>query len=81
MKYEVEQYSKIVELDADSNPLDWWKIHESAYPTLAKLAKKYLCVYASEQLFSTSEHVACKKRSLFYPNKLDMLVFLIRNLQ
>ena len=40
MKDEIEQYSKIIKLHVDSNPLDWWKIHESAYLTLAKLAKK-----------------------------------------
>ena len=50
MKDEIEQYSKIIKPDADSNPLDWWKIHESAYSTLAKLAKKYLCICASVHL-------------------------------
>ena len=44
MKDEIKQYSKIVKLNADSNPLDWWKIYESAYPTLAKLAKN-TCVF------------------------------------
>ena len=85
MKDEIEQYSKIIKPDADSNPLDWWKIHESAYPTLAKLAKKYLCICASscasERLFSTSGHIASKKRTLLKPNKLNMLVFLTRNLE
>ena len=83
MKDEIGQYSKNVKPDADSNPLEWWKIHESAYPTLAILVKKYLCVCAfscaSEWLFSTSGHVASKKSNLLKPNKLNTLVFLIRN--
>lgn len=85
MMDEIEIYSKITKPDADSNPLDWWKVHGSSYPTLAKLAKKYLCICASscasERLFSTSGHVASKKRNLLKPNKVNMLVFLARNLQ
>ena len=81
---EIEHYCKITKPDADSNPLDWWKVHGFSYPTLAKLAKKYLCICASscasERLFSTSGHVALKKQNLLKPNKLNMLVFLARNL-
>jgi len=36
---EVEQYCKIIKPDVDSNSLQWWQQHETAYPTLAKLAK------------------------------------------
>ena len=36
MKDEIEQYSRIIKLDVDSNPLDWWKIHESTYLNLPK---------------------------------------------
>ena len=31
-------------MDVDSNTLDLWKIHESAYPTLAKVTKN-TCVF------------------------------------
>ena len=31
-------------LGADKNSLDWWKAKKEEYPTLAKLARKYLCV-------------------------------------
>ena len=31
-----------------SNPLDWWKLHAKLYPTLAQLAKKYLCIACCE---------------------------------
>jgi len=81
---EIEHYCIITKSDADSNHLDWWKVHGFSYPTLAKLAKKYLiCVSscASERLFSTSDHMASKKRNLLKPNKLNVLVFLARNLQ
>ena len=41
VKDEIEQYCKITKPDADSNPLQWWQQHQTAYPTVAKLAKKY----------------------------------------
>ena len=31
-------------LGADKNSLDWWKAKKEEYPTLARLARKYLCV-------------------------------------
>lgn len=84
VKEEVEQYSNIVKPDPELNPLDWWKIQAPNYPILAKLAKKYLCICASssasERLFSTSGHIASKKRTLLKPDKLNMLVFLSKNL-
>ena len=46
MEKEIEDYLKDPTLDEESNPLEWWKLHAAAFPTLAKLAKKipvYLC--------------------------------------
>ena len=31
-------------LGTDKNFLDWWKAKKEEYPTLARLARKYLCV-------------------------------------
>ena len=31
-------------LGADKNSLDWWKAKKEKYLTLARLARKYLCV-------------------------------------
>ena len=77
VREEVEHYSNIVRPDPESNPLDWWKIQAPNYPILAKLAKKNLCIRASssasERLFSTSGHIASKKRTLLKPDKLNMV--------
>ena len=81
---ELQQYMATSKPDAESNPLEWWKLHAETFPLLAKLAKKYLCVCASssasERLFSTSGHIASKKRMSLKPDKLNMLVFLAENL-
>jgi hypothetical protein len=58
----------------------YFKEHEKLYPSLAKLAKKYLSApatsVASEQLFSVAGDVYDDKRSRLAPDKAEMLVFL-----
>ena len=36
------------------DPLAWWKMHDGQFPTIAKLARKYLAIPASS---ATSERV------------------------
>lgn len=83
-KEDIEQYSTITKPDAESNPLDWWMLQAPSYPVLAKLAKKYFCICASsspsERLFSASGNILSKKRNLLKPEKLNILVFLAKNL-
>jgi len=68
------------EPSAGSNPLDWWKINEKRFPTIAILARKYLSVQASnaaaERVFSTCGNVLNKKRSRLGPEYVNDLVFL-----
>ena len=56
MKKEIEDYIKLPLLDAELDPLQWWKVPMAVLPTLAKLARKSLSVCtsssASEQIFS-----------------------------
>ena len=85
VQQEVERYLQAPQPDVDSDPLDWWKMNETIYPNLAKLAKKYLCICATsttaERLFSTSsETITCKLKSCHNPDKVNMQVFLAKNL-
>lgn len=81
---EVESYLRIPLQDVEGDPLQWWKVEEKNYPILATLARKYLCICAtsspSERLFSTSGLLVTPKRSSLKPDKVNMLVFLSRNL-
>ena len=81
---EMSRYVSAPEIGLDADPLQWWSMHATIYPSLAKLARKYLCVCgtssASERLFSVAGNIVTAKRSLLKPHKVDMLVFLAKNL-
>uniref|UniRef100_A0A8C1N977 HAT C-terminal dimerisation domain-containing protein n=1 Tax=Cyprinus carpio TaxID=7962 RepID=A0A8C1N977_CYPCA len=70
-------------LAKEENPLDWWRDNKDKYPTLAKLAKSYLCIPSSstpsERLFSAAGNIASKKRASLSPEHVDMLTFLHSN--
>ena len=43
LEKEVKDYFADATVDEEKDPLQYWKIKESLFPTLATLAKKYLC--------------------------------------
>ena len=53
-------------LGTDKNFLDWWKAKKEEYPTLARLARKYLCVSGTstqaERVFSCMGLLLNKRR-------------------
>lgn len=81
---EVAHYMAIPTIDSNRDPLQWWKVQEEDMPRMAKLAKKILCIpatsVASERVFSASGHIQSPFRSNLKPEKLNMLVFLHKNL-
>lgn len=81
---ELNSYIYMPSVDHGEDPLKWWKFHKINFPRLCKLAQKYLCVQAtssaSERAFSTSGNVVSNHRSCLKPDKVDMLVFLAKNL-
>ena len=64
----------------EERPLDWWKANKNRYPTLARLAKSYLCIPGtstpSERLFSAAGNIASKRRASLSQEHVDMLTFL-----
>ena len=81
---EVKEFWKEPTLHIDDHPLQWWERHESRFPTLARLAKCFLCVPATsvpaERIFSTAGLIVNQQRSCLKPENVDMLIFLNKNL-
>lgn len=82
---EVNTYMVYPLQDSEGDPLQWWKEHHVNFPTLSKLARKYLCIpatsSASERVFSTGGNIVTCQRSALKPEKVNMLVFLAKNLK
>jgi hypothetical protein len=63
-----------------TNPLRWWRDHETSFPFLSKLARRVLCVPAtsapSERLFSVAGQTITKKRNRLTHEHVSLLVHL-----
>ena len=83
MESELTKYLHETKLDVESDPLKWWKLHAPSYPLLSNVSKKYLAILAtsasSERLFSRSGKIVTPLRASLKPDKVDMLVFLSKN--
>uniref|UniRef100_A0A8C9WTI1 HAT C-terminal dimerisation domain-containing protein n=1 Tax=Sander lucioperca TaxID=283035 RepID=A0A8C9WTI1_SANLU len=81
IKEEVASYLTASGITVDGDPLTWWKINESKYPDIAKMARCYLAVpgssVPSERVFSTAGDIVTAKRSTLSPDNVDILLFFI----
>jgi len=82
-KDELKKFSEESPLEPTGDTLMWWKEHETQYPILSILAKKYLSIPAtsvpSERIFSLSSNIMTKKRTQLGSKTLAALVFLHAN--
>ena len=80
---ELAVYLQTTEVDSDTDPLDWWRCHQTNFPRIAKLAQQYLCIPAtsapSERVFSTGGNIVTCHRAALKPDAVDRLVFLAKN--
>jgi zinc finger BED domain-containing protein 1 (E3 SUMO-protein ligase ZBED1) len=80
---EVERYKKLSLMDRKFTPLSFWKLRHMEFPTLAKLARKYLAMQASsaaiERVFSTGSNTVTKKRSRLAKDSIEDLIMLHDN--
>lgn len=70
--------------DEFNDPLQWWKKNEPKYETLAKMAKKYLCIPAasapSERIWSRSSSILSMKRSRLSDDVASDIMFIRENI-
>lgn len=77
---EFEWYFRSQQCDnTDINPIKWWKQHETVFPSMAKLARKYLSIpaasVASEQMFSRAGNIVTEKCNCLVDGAVSDLVF------
>ena len=79
----IDEYVRTVSENKFTCTLNFWKTYERIYPSLAKLAKKYLSVPASsaavERMFSISGHIFSIKRRRLGIKYFTDLVYLKLN--
>ena len=82
---EVISYLQYPKVNAETDPLVWWKIEQRRFPALSFLARKHLCIcgtsVASERMFSTCGYIVNNHRSHLHPKNVNYLTILSRNLQ
>ena len=68
---EISAYLEYPSLEADANPLAWWKAENGQFPNLAYLARKYLRICGtsvpSERIFSNAGHISNSLRNRLLP--------------
>ena len=80
---EVERYKEHAcsnPIEMVGNPLGWWKQHGHHFPTLSRLARRFLSISATscpvERLFSVAGQVDAARRASVSPDTMTLLVFL-----
>ncbi|CAM4526972.1 unnamed protein product [Leuciscus chuanchicus] len=80
---ELATYFLIPDIEPDTDPLEWWKLHQPNFPRLSLLAKKYLSIPAtsapSERVFSVGGGIVTCNRACLKPEVVDRLIFLVKN--
>ena len=81
----ISSYQEYPSLEADADPLAWWRSENGRFPNLAYLAKKYLCICGtsvpSERIFSSAGHMSNSLRNHLLPENVSKLVFFTNNMK
>ncbi len=81
---QVEMYLGEALISREDKPLQYWVVNKVRFPTLAKLAGRYLsapCTSVdSERLFSTVSHIVNESRNRLTADHAEMILFIKKNL-
>ncbi|CAI5671109.1 unnamed protein product [Oreochromis niloticus] len=77
---ELDKYLGEAPSPCEDSPLKYWGVNKIRFPTLAKIARKYLSVpcssVESERLFSSVSHIIDEKRNSLTADNAEKLLFL-----
>lgn len=83
LEKEVTLYFTEDEIDVEDDPLQWWRVHSSRFPSIAGLSRRYLAIpgtsVPSEVIFSAAGLLVSKLRSSLSPSNIDAAIFLGKN--
>jgi hypothetical protein len=78
LEEELDMYFAEASISPVSDPLDWWRGKQDLYPTVAKVARRWLSIPATsasvERLFSRAGAVIDDRRTRLRPATAEMLV-------
>ena len=79
LRDEYEEYLRIPAVPCN-NPLEWWKQHESQFPTLSKMALDYLSILLMsakcERIFSAAKLLITDKQNWMKNNIIESCTLL-----
>ena len=82
-KYQSDRDLRLQKDGCYNCPLEWWRLHNTDYPHIWKVAERILAIPAtsapSERVFSSAANIVDKKRVRLKPENVDLLVFLRGN--
>ena len=81
---ELKDYLAMPSVPADQDPLVWWRANKSRFPTLANVARAFLCIPAtsapSERVFSTAGNIITEKRARLSDRTAEALILCHENI-
>ena len=80
----MQRYLNYTTQDVNFSPLEWWKAQQKDLPILSRLARQYLCIYATsvqaKRVFSVGGNVVSDSHNSLKSQSVDHLVFFATNL-
>lgn len=81
---QLETYLGETTISREENPLQYWAVNRIRFPTLAKMACRYLSAPCSsvdsERLFSSVSHIVNESRNRLTAEHAEMILFIKKNL-
>ena len=81
---QLETYLGEAAISQEDKPLQYWMVNKVRFPTLAKLAGRYLSApctsFDSERLFSSVSHIVSESRNRLTADHAEMILFIKKNL-